>query len=65
MSNSNNWDNPNIDDLIDDEREDKLFDKIDKIYKIRTLFDDTIENINEKLTQKEISDIFNIIKRLF
>lgn len=59
------WDNPNIDDLIDDERENKLFDKIDKIYKIRTLFNDTIKNINEKLTQKEISDIFNIIKRLF
>jgi len=61
---NNEWDNPNIDDKVDEIREAK-FERLDKIHKIRVMFYDTVDNLNEKLTKDEVNNIYEQIKRFF
>lgn len=58
------WENPNVDDKVDEAREEK-FDILDKIHKIRVMFYDTADNLYMKLSKEEVNTIYEKIKRFF
>lgn len=58
------WENPNVDDKVDEMREEK-FERWDKIHKIRVMFYDSVESLDKKLTKDEVNNIYELIKRFF